>query len=281
LGSLNMLGNPLGLVTELYSGMTDIFKEPARELQSGRLAGRQSAVQVVQDLTRGLERGSRSLLRHSVLGWTDTIAKASSSIARFLAYLSMDEAFASDMSKAADERDDGSQIGLFPGLLVSIGSLARVPSLAARRAWTQPHLSSAWALFPVTGPAQAHESDQDHQADGGAHARRITVIHRAGAALPALVQGCVQALVGVAAKPAAGLLDTVAQTCLSFQDAALSFLGADAAAGRQRRQRLRPPRFFGPDKVRHSASLPCLYVCARRVMRGSGESAVGKGSDIS
>lgn len=241
-----MLGNPLGLVTELYSGMTDIFKEPARELQSGRLAGRESALQMVQDLARGLERGSRSLVRHSVLGWTNTIAKVSSSMARFVAYLSMDEAFASDMSKTVDDRDEPAQIGLFPGLLVGIGSLARVPSLAGQRAWSNPHLS-AWALFPVSGPAV---QNQDHTVHSSAKA--ITVLHRAGAALPSFVQGCVQALVGVAAKPLAGLLDTISQTCLSFQDAVLSFLGADAASSlRQRRQRVRPPRVFGPDKVHH------------------------------
>jgi len=208
-------------------------------------------VQMGQDLARGLERGSRSLLRHSVLGWTNTIAKAASSMARFAAYLSMDEAFASEMSKAADDRDDPAQIGLLPGLLVGIGSLARVPSLAWQRAWKHPHLSSAWALFPI-GMAAAGASDQ---APGP---YTVTVVHRAGAALPALLQGCVQAVVGVAAKPLAGLLDTISQTCFSFQDAALALLGADAGGAlRQRPQRVRPPRFFGPDKVRlwHACAL--------------------------
>ncbi len=41
-----MLGNPLGLVNNLYSGVSDIFKEPAKELESGRLAGRLSVAQI-------------------------------------------------------------------------------------------------------------------------------------------------------------------------------------------------------------------------------------------
>jgi hypothetical protein len=131
LGSLNILGNPLGLVTSLYSGVTDVFKEPAKQLQSGRRAGRQSLVQMGQDLARGLERGSLSLLRHSVLGWSNTISKASSSAARFIAYLSMDDIFASEISKAAEDREEPHQIGLMPGLIVGIGSLARFPALAA------------------------------------------------------------------------------------------------------------------------------------------------------
>jgi len=242
LGSLNMLGNPLGLVTSLYSGVTDVFKEPAKQLQSGRRAGRQSLVHMGQDLARGLERGALSLLRHSVLGWSNTISKASSSAARFIAYLSMDDIFASEISKAPEDREEPHQIGLMPGLIVGIGSLARVPALAAERAWNHPHLSP-WVLFPVPVPGEG--------------SRQVTGVQRLGAALPALLQGSVQAVVCLLAKPLAGVLDTITQTSFSFQDAALAYLGAqakDASALRQRWQRVRPPRPFGPDKV--SACLP-------------------------
>ena len=80
----------------------------------------------------------------------------------------------------------------------------------------------------------------------------MTGVQRLGAALPATVQGCVQAVVGLFAKPLAGLLDTIAQTSFSFQDVALAYLGAhakDASVLRQRWQRVRPPRPFGPDKA--------------------------------
>ena len=89
-----MLGNPLGLVNNLYSGVSDIFKEPAKELESGRLAGRLSVAQIVEDFGRGLHRGARSLVTHFVVGWCNTISKVSSSGARFVAYLSMHDGFA-------------------------------------------------------------------------------------------------------------------------------------------------------------------------------------------
>jgi hypothetical protein len=52
-----------------------------------------------QDFARGLERGTLSLVRHSVIGWCNTIGKFSSSAARFIAYLSMDDSFAAEISK--------------------------------------------------------------------------------------------------------------------------------------------------------------------------------------
>ena len=196
-------------------------------------------VQMGQDLTRGLERGARSLMRHSVLGWSNTICKASGSAARFVAYLSMDDFFASEISKLPDERDDPRQIGLMPGLVVGIGSLARVPSLAWQRAWNYPSLAP-WVLFPVPGPRVG--SDNHH----------VTIVHRFGAAVPALLHGSVQAILGLLAKPLAGALDTITQTSFSFHYAALAYLGTDGkdvSALRQRWQRVRPPRPLSPDKV--------------------------------
>lgn len=251
LGSLNMLGNPLGLVTSLYSGVTDIFKEPAKQLQSGRLAGRQSLLHMTQDLSRGLQRGSLSLLTHSLVGWCNTISKVSSSGARFVAYLSMDDDFACDISRPPHERDQPQQIGLLPGFVVAIGCLARVPALAAQRAWKQPH-RGPWALFPVPAPGNLQAGDG--RGGGGSS---VTVVQRGGAALPALALGCVQALVCIVAKPLAGLLDTLSYTCFSLQDAWLFFIGTQAASAlRHRSQRVRPPRHFGPDKVR--GALLCL-----------------------
>ena len=78
----------------------------------------------------------------------------------------------------------------------------------------------------------------------------MTVLQRGGAALPALALGCVQALVCIVAKPLAGLLDSLSYSCFSVQDAWLGMLGADASSAlRQRSQRVRPPRHFGPDKA--------------------------------
>jgi len=138
-----------------------------------------------------------------------------------VAYLSMDEAFASEISKAPHDRDDTLHIGLLPGLVVAIGSLTRVPSLAFHRAWLYPHLSP-WRLFPVQ-PAD--------NASGGTTASitlvpsgSVTLMQRAAAAVPAFAQGCVQAVVGVLAKPLAGALDTISLTCISFEDAALAYL---------------------------------------------------------
>ena len=56
--------------------------------------------------------------------------------------------------------------------------------------------------------------------------------------------------VGLFAKPLAGFLDSIANTSLSFQHAYLEYLGPDAASAlRQRADRVRPPRRFGPDRA--------------------------------
>ena len=262
LGSLNMLGNPLGLVTSLYSGVSDMIKEPAKELQSGLLAGRLADWQA---LARGLKRGSLSLLRHSVVGWCNTITKSTASAARFVAYLSMDHGFAAELSKALEDRQDPHEIGLVPGFLLGVGSLASVPSVAFQHAWRSPS-QSGWSWYrqsdvlrrPSDASRALWQTDSSvilpdsrllaAEDRPGPTSSSVTVLHRASAALPALVQGCVVAVVGLLAKPVAGLLDSVSHTSSWFEHAALSCLGPHAPP-RFSHHRVRPPRPFGTDKV--------------------------------
>lgn len=69
LGSVDLLGNPVGLLSNLCTGVTDLFYEPALGL-----------VHSPQAFGAGLLRGATSLVRNSVYGVSNTASKISGSI---------------------------------------------------------------------------------------------------------------------------------------------------------------------------------------------------------
>eukprot|EP00743_Colponemidia_sp_Colp-15_P008438 GILK01009172.1.p1 GENE.GILK01009172.1~~GILK01009172.1.p1 ORF type:complete len:1282 (+),score=242.95 GILK01009172.1:355-3846(+) len=80
LGSFEFLGNPVGLINNLGTGVMDFFYEPAYAL-----------VKSPKDLGRGLAKGALSLVRHSIYGMFNTASKISGTISKGLAALSMDD----------------------------------------------------------------------------------------------------------------------------------------------------------------------------------------------
>jgi hypothetical protein len=258
-GSTGLIGNPLGLVTSISTGVADLFKQPVREIERGffRRDGKYTFLHVSVDVMRGLLRGGRSLFRHSVLGWCDTICKSSSSGARFFAFLSMDQEFAAYISREWHDRDDSQRVGLVPGILVGLGGLARLPALGWRQGWESPwrapwsllamrkNESTANFLDMVTQPASAGSCSPNHQGDGTRTEVAPSNLQRLGAALPGLVNGIIKAIAGLAAKPIAGSLDVAAMTAAQMMAAVQGSTGGLGVRWR----RMRPPRVFGHDRV--------------------------------
>ncbi|KAI0218945.1 Vacuolar protein sorting-associated protein 13 [Massospora cicadina] len=83
-GSVDVLGNPVGLFTNLSSGVVDIFYEPYQGIvMSDR----------PQDFGIGLARGTASFVKKTVFGVTDSFSKITDSLGKGLAEMTMDRAF--------------------------------------------------------------------------------------------------------------------------------------------------------------------------------------------
>ncbi|GBG34175.1 Vacuolar protein sorting-associated protein 13b [Hondaea fermentalgiana] len=94
IGSSELLGNPIGLVTNLGSGLRDLFYEPA-----------QGFVQSPEAFGAGLARGTTSFVHHTALGTFDTVSKLSTSLSSGVALLSMDQRYLTARRAAlVDER---------------------------------------------------------------------------------------------------------------------------------------------------------------------------------
>lgn len=83
LGSADFLGNPVGLVSTLGSGVTDLFYEPYQGFVSDR----------PQDIGIGFARGGISLVRKTVVGFSGTFSKFTGSLAKGLSAATMDKSF--------------------------------------------------------------------------------------------------------------------------------------------------------------------------------------------
>ncbi|OQR98040.1 vacuolar protein sorting-associated protein [Achlya hypogyna] len=82
IGSAEILGNPLGLVSNLGSGVKDFFYEPAAGM-----------VQGPGQFVKGLSRGTESLVKNSVYGTFNAASKLTGSISTGLVNLSMDKTY--------------------------------------------------------------------------------------------------------------------------------------------------------------------------------------------
>lgn len=83
LGSADFLGNPVGLVSSLGSGVTDLFYEPYQGFVSDR----------PQDIGIGFARGGISLVKKTVSGLTGTFSKFTGSLAKGLSAATLDKSY--------------------------------------------------------------------------------------------------------------------------------------------------------------------------------------------
>ncbi|KAF9963917.1 hypothetical protein BGZ65_006327 [Modicella reniformis] len=83
-GSIEFLGNPVGLFSNLSSGVADFFYEPYQGIIMGDSPS---------DFGLGVVRGTSSLLKKTVFGFSDSLAKISGSVGKGLSAATMDKSF--------------------------------------------------------------------------------------------------------------------------------------------------------------------------------------------
>ncbi|CCG84914.1 protein of unknown function [Taphrina deformans PYCC 5710] len=84
LGSADFLGNPVGLFTNITSGVADIFYEPYNGfVMSDR----------PQELGIGIAKGTASFVKKTVFGVSDSISKVTGSVSKGLSVATMDKQF--------------------------------------------------------------------------------------------------------------------------------------------------------------------------------------------
>jgi len=110
LGSFEFLGNPIGLVGNLGSGVYDFFYEPAKGLVSSP-----------QDFGRGLAKGSLSLLRSTLSGVFGAVSKITSSVGKGVAAVTMDDEFIAKQQRRNQKAPEHIGQGLVGGVK-SLGS---------------------------------------------------------------------------------------------------------------------------------------------------------------
>jgi len=82
LGSVEILGNPIGLFNHITTGMIDFIEKPREGFIRGPLEG-----------GMGIVKGTHSLFRNTILGTFGTVNKITGSVAAGISTLSLDQEF--------------------------------------------------------------------------------------------------------------------------------------------------------------------------------------------
>jgi vacuolar protein sorting-associated protein 13A/C len=132
IGSADFLGNPVGLFTNISSGVADIFYEPYQGLvKSDR----------PEELGIGIAKGASSFVKKSVFGFSDSMAKFTGSMSKGLSAATMDKEFQDQrrMSRSRN-RPKHALYGITAGgnafassLASGLGGLARHPIQGAEK----------------------------------------------------------------------------------------------------------------------------------------------------
>lgn len=88
LGSINIIGNPVGLFTQIGTGVSDLFEKPKEGFVKGPLEG-----------GLGVVEGAGSLIKHAFAGTFNSIDKMTGSLGTGLAALSLDEEYLKEREK--------------------------------------------------------------------------------------------------------------------------------------------------------------------------------------
>jgi vacuolar protein sorting-associated protein 13A/C len=132
IGSADFLGNPVGLFTNISSGVADIFYEPYQGLvKSDR----------PEDLGIGIAKGASSFVKKSVFGFSDSMAKFTGSMSKGLSAATMDKEFQNQRRNTRSRnRPKHALYGITAGgnafassLASGLGGLARHPIQGAEK----------------------------------------------------------------------------------------------------------------------------------------------------
>ncbi|GAM28695.1 hypothetical protein SAMD00019534_118710, partial [Acytostelium subglobosum LB1] len=129
LGSIDIIGNPIGLFRNFGTGVQDFFVEPAQGL-----------VKSPADFGKGLAKGTSSLIKNSVFGTFNTISKITGTIGSGVATLSFDDKYLQDrkaqQSKKPKHVGEGlamGGIGIGKGLFQGITGIVTKPVEGAKK----------------------------------------------------------------------------------------------------------------------------------------------------
>ena len=92
-GSFEFLGNPVGLVSNLGTGMKDFFYEPA-----------QGIMKSPHEFAKGMQKGSLSLFQNSTYGVFNAASKITGSVSKSLVQLSCDSDYVKRRADAQSQR---------------------------------------------------------------------------------------------------------------------------------------------------------------------------------
>ncbi|KAE9016667.1 hypothetical protein PF004_g7155 [Phytophthora fragariae] len=201
-GAADILGNPVGLVTNLGVGVKDFFYEPAAGL-----------VTSPQEFILGLSRGTTSLFTHSLYGAFNAASKVTGTLSEGIATLSLDRKYLAERRAQGPRKQVATHIGT--GLIHGTKQLGK-------------------GIFAgVTGVITAPTQGALH---GG---------------FPGFIEGVGKGLIGVAVKPAAGVLDLAATTAAGIT-ATTSALDRRTGLGKEvyRRREPRLLRVTSDQRVR-------------------------------
>lgn len=127
-GAADILGNPLGLVTNLGTGVKDFFYEPAAGM-----------VKSPQEFVMGLSRGTASLVKNSVYGTFNAASKFTGTLSSGIAALSMDNEYVSSRN-TRNRQEVATHIGtglfygtkqLGQGILAGVTGVITAPAMGA------------------------------------------------------------------------------------------------------------------------------------------------------
>ncbi|KAF2130259.1 vacuolar protein sorting-associated protein 13 [Dothidotthia symphoricarpi CBS 119687] len=132
IGSADFLGNPVGLFTNISSGVADIFYEPYQGLvKSDR----------PEELGIGIAKGASSFVKKSVFGFSDSMAKFTGSMSKGLSAATLDKEFQDQRRNTRSRnRPKHALYGITAGgnafassLASGLGGLARHPIQGAEK----------------------------------------------------------------------------------------------------------------------------------------------------
>jgi hypothetical protein len=106
LGSADVLGNPVGLVGSLGTGVKSFFYEPIKGLRYG-----------VKGFGRGVAKGTAGLVKGAVQGTFNTASRVTATVAKGIAQLSMDPAYLEKRRARSSRRIRHAGDGLKEGTL--------------------------------------------------------------------------------------------------------------------------------------------------------------------
>lgn len=129
IGSVDVLGNPVGLFTNIGTGVKDFFYEPA-----------QGIVKSPAEFASGLGRGTKSMIKNTVSGLFNSVSKITGALGKGVATLSFDEDYIREHDLRRNKRAMTISSGilqgtkaLFLGIAYGVSGLFTKPVLGAVR----------------------------------------------------------------------------------------------------------------------------------------------------